>query len=88
MTLYFSPAGELKILNSVWSTRYRDHFRGVHNDATQALLCHKEPAQGTQSPLRDLAQHHYELLENDLDIEWTTLILGFIQAFCKTGAYY
>ena len=36
---------------TVWSTRYRDHFRGVHSDASPALLCHKEPAQGTQSPL-------------------------------------
>ena len=24
--------------------------------------------------IRELAQHHYELLGNDLDIEWTTLI--------------
>ena len=23
--------------------------------------------------IRELAQHHYELLGNDLDIEWTTL---------------
>ena len=38
-------------LGAVWSTRYRDHFRGVHSDAAPALLCHKEPAQGTQSPL-------------------------------------
>ena len=41
-------AGQSK---AVWSTRCRDHFRGVHSDATPALLCHKEPAQGTQSPL-------------------------------------
>ena len=38
-------------IEAVWSTRYRDHFRGVHSDASPALLCHKEPAQGTQSPL-------------------------------------
>ena len=25
--------------------------RELHSDATPALLCHKEPAQGTQSPL-------------------------------------
>ena len=36
---------------AVWSTRYRDHFRGAHSDASPALLCHKEPAQGTHSPL-------------------------------------
>ena len=35
----------------MWSTRYRDHFRGFHSDAAPALLCHKEPAQGTKSPL-------------------------------------
>ena len=26
--------------------------------------------------IRELAKHHYELLENDLHIEWTTLIPG------------
>ena len=25
--------------------------------------------------VRELAKHHYELLGNDLDIEWTTLLL-------------
>ena len=41
-----------------WSTligRYcRDHAligRGLHSVATPALLCHKQPAQGTQKPL-------------------------------------
>ena len=24
--------------------------------------------------IRELAKHHYELLGNDLDIEWTTLL--------------
>ena len=28
-----------------------EELLGVHSDATPALLCHKEPAQGTQSPL-------------------------------------
>ena len=41
----------LDLAGAVWSTRCRDHFRGVHSDASQGLLCHKEPAQGTQSPL-------------------------------------
>ena len=25
--------------------------------------------------IRELAKHHYELLGNDLDIEWTTLVM-------------
>ena len=69
-----------------WSTRYRDHFRGVHSDASPALLCHKEPAQGTQSPLlgaflpfagslrhKDKWLHAQKESINYLDIEWTPL---------------
>ena len=32
--------------------------------------------------IRELAQHHYELLGNDLHIEWTTLLLTDWRRVC------
>ena len=55
-----------------------DSFR-----ALKPPLCHKEPQEIIGGfgclelvlyGIRELAQHHYELLGNDLDIEWSTLL--------------